>query len=577
MKSRKSTAKYRREIFKARSNLAMVLLALGTVLLVGRAVHLQVFNKAFLNEQAVARHLRVAKLSAHRGTITDRRGEPLAVSTPVDSIWVRPRDLVAAPEYIPTLASTLGLNRESLTARLARSAEKEFMYLKRHMNPADAEGIEQQQIPGVHILREYRRYYPAGEIAGHLVGFTNIDDVGQEGLELAFDHALQGRSGSKKVLKDRLGRVVEDIESIDPPSNGRTVTTSIDLRIQYLAYRELKAMVQRSKAKSGSAVVLDISTGEVLAVVNQPTYNPNDRSQFSAARYRNRAITDILEPGSSLKPLVLAAALESESYKPNSSVNTSPGYIQVGAKRIEDKRNHGRIDLETILARSSNVGATKIAMSLEPSDLWEVLSGFGLGRPSASGFPGESAGLLSHFDNWRPISQATLAYGYGVSLTPLQLAQAYAVLGAGGLYRPVSLQKVDQPPIARRVIQENTALTLLRMMETVISPKGTGLKAAVSGYRVAGKTGTTRKFATGGYSEDRYTAVFAGVAPVSNPRLAVAVVVDEPTQGGYYGGDISAPVFAGIVSGTLRILAIAPDDFESLRNSSSVQVARAGE
>lgn len=549
------------------------LLALGAAIVIGRAVQLQVFNKVFLIEQAAARHLRVERLSAHRGTITDRNGEPLAVSTPVDSIWVTPRALVAAPEYIKPLAIALGLDRESLTTRLTRNVDKEFMYLQRHINPVDAARIVQQQIPGVRLLREYRRYYPAGEVTGHLIGFTDIDDRGQEGMELAFDHHLAARAGSKRVLKDRLGRVVEDIESIEPPRAGRKIVASIDLRIQYLAYRELKAAVRRSNASSASAVIIDIDTAEVLAMVNQPSYNPNDRSQFAAYRYRNRAITDIFEPGSSFKPLIIAAALESGLYQPDSEVDTSPGSVQVGAKTIEDSTNLGRIDLATVLALSSNVGATKIGMSLEPDTLWTALSGFGLGRTTASGFPGESAGLLSHYRNWRPISQATLAYGYGLSMTPLQLVQAYAVFAAGGLQRPVSLLAVDRPPIARRVIRADTAGALIAMLETVVGPDGTGHRAAVRGYRVAGKTGTTRKFASGGYSEDLYTAVFAGIVPTSNPRLAAVIVVDEPGTDAYYGGQVAAPVFAKVMAGALRILAIPPDAADELRDGSTTVAA----
>jgi cell division protein FtsI (penicillin-binding protein 3) len=433
------------------------------------------------------------------------------------------------------------------------------MYLQRHMNPADARAILDRGIPGVHLLREYRRYYPAGEVTGHLVGFTNVDDEGQEGMELAFDEWLRGRPGKKMVLRDRLGRVVEDVERLEPPSPGRDVAASIDLRIQYLAYRELKAAVQANRALSASAVVLDAETGEVLAMVNQPSYNPNDRAQYSPNRFRNRAITDLFEPGSSLKPLVIAAALESGQWQSGSRVDTSPGMIQVGNKVIEDKHNLGLIDLATLLARSSNVGATKVAMSLPSEQLWTVLSRFGLGRPTASGFPGESAGLLSHYENWRPIAKATLAYGYGLSVTPLQLAQTYAVLAADGVMRPVSLLRVDRPPIGRKVIGAANARAVVEMLEHVVSPEGTGMRAAVAGYRVAGKTGTARKFEVGGYSEERYTAVFAGVAPVSRPRLAVVVIVDEPRAGAYYGGDVAAPVFSKVVEGAMRILAIAPD------------------
>lgn len=531
---------------------------LGTVL-VGRVVYLQVFNKDFLISQADARHIRTAKISANRGVITDRNGEPLAASMPVDSLWVSPQELAQVPEYIPELAKALGLDRGALSRQITRNVDKDFMYLQRHMNPADARAILDRGIPGVHVLREYRRYYPAGEVAGHLVGFTNVDDEGQEGMELEFDDWLRGRPGKKMVLRDRLGRVIEDVERLEPPSPGRQVTASIDLRIQYLAYRELKAAVQQNRALSASAVVLDAETGEVLAMVNQPSYNPNDRSQYAPNRFRNRAITDLFEPGSSLKPLVVAAALESGQWRPDSRIDTSPGMIQVGNKVIEDKHNLGVIDLATMLARSSNVGATKVAMSLPSEQLWSVLSRFGLGKPTSSGFPGESAGLLSHYENWRPIGKATLAYGYGLSVTPLQLAQTYAVLAADGVMRPVSLTRVDHPPIGRKVIAAESARAVVAMLEHVTAPGGTGTRAAVAGYRVAGKTGTAWKFDIGGYSEGRYTAVFAGVAPVSRPRLAVVVIVDEPRAGAYYGGDVAAPVFAKVVEGAMRILAIPPD------------------
>ena len=551
--------------FKNRCRFVAGCMTLGAVALVGQATYLQVVDQDFLNDQAAARQLRTATLAAHRGTITDRNGEPLAVSTPVDSVWVNPSDLLAAPEHIPSLADLLRVDRASLTSRLTRNSNKDFLYLKRHMNPSDAERIDSRNMPGVHLQREYRRYYPAAEVTGHLIGFANIDDVGQEALELAFDHRLAGRPGKMRVLKDRHGDIVEDIERIEIPEAGQDIATSIDLRIQYLAYRELKKAVRDHRARSGSAVVLDIQTGEVLAMVNQPSFNPNDRAQRDASRYRNRAITDILEPGSSVKPMVVAAGLETSKFQPTSRIDTNPGFIQVGTKKIEDKKNLGRIDLTTVLARSSNVGATMIAMSLEPEKLWQVLANFGLGRPTAAGFPGESAGLLSDHENWRSISQATLAYGYGLSVTPLQIAQAYSVFGSEGLQYPISLLRVTKPPIPRRVISKQTAQAVLDMMEHVVSSDGTGQSAGVPGYRVAGKTGTTRKASVGGYTEDRYTAVFAGVAPVSAPRLAVAVVVDDPSAGKYYGGDVAAPVFSQIVADAARILAIPPDDLGSMQ------------
>lgn len=539
--------------------------------LIARAVHLQVLNKDFLNHQADARHLRVEKISAHRGTITDRNGEPLAISTPVDSIWANPKELAPAVDDVPQLARVLGVDSQQLIRRITRSMDKEFLYLKRRLSPEKAQEVLALELPGVNVQREYRRYYPAGEVAGHLIGFTDIDDDGQEGLELAFNHWLAGEMGAKRVLKDRHGRSVENVESIRPPHHGKELRTSIDLRIQYVAYRTLKAAIQTHNAESGSIVVLDVQTGEVLAIVNQPTYNPNDRSQFSAERYRNRAITDIFEPGSSIKPLVVAAALESGEYRPSSVIDTAPGYVVVGPKTIEDRRNLGRISLTTILARSSNVGATKLAMSLQSDQLWNTMTNFGLGSLTASGFPGESAGLLTHFSHWRPISQATLAYGYGLSVTPLQLAQAYGVLGSNGQLRPISLVAVDKSADGDQIISRDSATAVRRMLEEVVRPGGTGTGASVTGYRIAGKTGTSWKFAAGGYSKDKYISVFAGLAPASNPRLAAVVVIDEPTGELYYGGDVAAPVFADVMSESLRLLAVPPDALPARDPGSIIQ------
>lgn len=545
--------------FVGRAALVLAFFVLAATSLLARAVHLQVLNKDFLNQQADARHLRTEKISAHRGTITDRNGEPLAISTPVDSIWANPKELAAAIDKVPKLAQILDLDAQILMRRITRSMDKEFLYLKRHLSPKKAQAVLALKLPGVNVQREYRRYYPAGEVTGHLIGFTNIDDAGQEGLELAFNHWLAGESGAKRVLKDRLGRSVENVESIRPARHGKDLRTSIDLRIQYLAYRALKAAIQAHKAESGSIVVLDVHTGEVLAVVNQPTYNPNDRSQYSAERYRNRAITDIFEPGSSIKPLIVAAALESGDFRPSSIVDTSPGFVVVGAKRIEDRRNLGRISLTAILSRSSNVGVTKLAMSLQPEQLWQTMTHFGLGSLTASGFPGESAGLLTHHNHWRPISQATLAYGYGVSVTPMQLTQAYAALGSDGRMHPISLVALEQAGSGEQVLAASTAIAVRRMLEEVVRPGGTGTKAAVAGYRVAGKTGTAWKFEAGGYSEDEYISIFAGLAPASDPRLATVVVIDEPGGELYYGSDVAAPVFANVMAESLRLLAVPPD------------------
>jgi cell division protein FtsI (penicillin-binding protein 3) len=548
--------------FVVRTVVVLSFFALIGSSLMARAVHLQVFNRDFLNRQADSRHLRTEKITAHRGVITDRNGEPLAISTPVDSVWANPKELAAAVDSVPRLADALGLDAELLMRRITRSMDKDYLYLRRHLSPEHAERVLALGLPGVNVQREYRRFYPAGEVTGHLVGFTNIDDDGQEGLELAFNHWLAGESGAKRVLKDRLGRSIENVESIRPPDPGKDLRSSIDLRVQYLAYRALKASIQRHRADSGSIVVLDVKSGEVLAVVNQPTYNPNDRAQYTAERYRNRAITDIFEPGSTVKPLVIAAALASGQYEPGSLIDTSPGYLMVGPKRIEDPRNLGRVSLTTVLSRSSNVGATKIAMSLEPDSLWRMMTKFGLGSLTSSGFPGESAGLLTHYNHWQEISQATIAYGYGLSVTPLQLAHAYAALGNDGYMLPVSLVAADHANERKegtQVLDADIALAIRQMLEEVVRPGGTGAKASVTGYRIAGKTGTAWKFAAGGYSEDKYLSIFAGLAPASDPRLAAVVIIDEPHGDLYYGSDVAAPVFAEVMTEALRLLAVPPD------------------
>jgi cell division protein FtsI (penicillin-binding protein 3) len=545
--------------FAGRVSLVIAFFVVTAGALLARAVHLQVFNKDFLNKQADNRHLRTERITAHRGSIIDRNGEPLAISTPVDSVWANPQELAAAVDRVPELARVLEIDPDQLMRRITRSLDKEFLYLKRHLSPELADKVTALNLPGVNALREYRRYYPAGEVTGHLVGFTSIDDEGQEGLELAFNHWLGGESGSKRVLKDRLGRAVENVASIKPPRHGKDLRSSIDLRLQYLAYRTLKGAIQKHKAESGSVVILDVKTGEVLAMVNQPSYNPNDRSQYSAERYRNRAITDIFEPGSSIKPLIVAAALESGRYRASSMIDTSPGYIVVGPKRIEDSSDLGRVSIATVLSRSSNVGATKIAMSLESDQLWQTLTRFGLGSLTSSGFPGESAGLLTHYTDWRQISQATLGYGYGISVTPLQLTQAYAALGSDGQIRPVSLVALDEPAKGTRIVDADHANAIRTMMEEVVQPGGTGAEAIVPGYRIAGKTGTSWKFAPGGYSEDKYFSVFAGLAPATDPKLAAVVIIDEPTGDLYYGGDVAAPVFGDVMAESLRLLAVPPD------------------
>ena len=545
--------------FGLRLGLLFGLLATAAGLLAGRAVELQLVDHGFLAGQGAARSSRVVAINAHRGTITDRFGEPLAVSTPVDSVWVNPRELAGNTEQLPRLARALRLDRHEFVRRVSSNLDREFLYVARGLQPADARRVRSLDIPGVAFAREHRRYYPAGEVTGHLIGFNNVDDVGQEGAELAFDHWLAGEDGAKRVIQDNRGRKVEDVESIRAARPGRDLALSIDLRIQYLAYRELKAAIRDNRARAGSVVVIDVNSGEVLAIVNQPAYNPNDRGQLKAAVYRNRAATDLFEPGSSIKPFIVAAALASGRYRTDSVIDTSGGFLQVGAKTIEDEHPLGAADLATVLAKSSNVGMAKMALSLEPKSIWGTLDRLGFGQVTASGFPGESAGLLSNYSHWRPISIATLAYGYGLSVTPLQLAQAYATVGAYGLRRPASLLRVDEPVAGERVLDPAVCRSLLGLLEAVVAPEGTGVRAQVAGYRVAGKTGTAWKSLAGTYSKDDYVAVFGGVAPATHPRLAAVVVIDEPSAGKYYGGDVAAPVFSAVMGGALRLMGVAPD------------------
>jgi len=537
-----------------------VLIAIAAAL-VGRAVDLQLVDHGFLARQGDARFSRVASIAAHRGAITDRYGEPLAISTPVDSVWINPQDLNGSMDQLPRLARVLGSDRQELVRRVSSSLDRSFMYVARGLQPDDARKVRALGIGGVNLMREYRRYYPAGEVAGHLLGFTSIDDIGQEGAELAFDNWLAGEDGAKRVIQDSKGRKVEDIESIRAVRPGRDLRLSLDMRIQYLAYRELKSAILENRARAGSVVVLDIDTGEVLAMVNQPAYNPNDRGQYQPAAYRNRAVTDLFEPGSSIKPFVVAAALASGKFNASSIIDTSPGFIQVGATTLEDEHNLGAIGLSTVLAKSSNVGMAKLALQLEPQQIWSTLNRVGFGQVTNSGFPGESAGLLSNYSHWRAISIATLSHGYGISVTPLQLAQAYAVIGAFGVRRPVSLLATDTPPAGERVLDGTVCHSLIGLLEAVVTQEGaTGVRAKIPGYRVAGKTGTAWISSGGSYSKDRYTSVFAGVAPATRPRLATVVVIDEPTAGKFLGGDVSAPVFSAVVGGALRLMAVAPDD-----------------
>ncbi len=532
--------------------------------LIWRAYDLQILRKDFLRDHGDARSVRVVNIPAHRGMISDRNGEPLAISTPVYSIWTIPNQLLQSGKEITQLAELLKIESKELKELLIARKGRQFVYLKRHVTPEIEQKIMSLELPGVYRQREYKRYYPAAEVTAHLVGFTNIDDQGQEGLELAYNEWLNGKDGKKRVLKDRLGRVIENIESIEPAANGKDLQLSIDRRIQYLAYRELKKAVAYHKARSASLVMLDAKTGEVVAMVNQPSYNPNNRNGLKSDHFRNRTVTDVFEPGSTMKPFTIAAALESGKYEANTPIATAPGFFKVGTHTIRDAKNYGELNLATVIKKSSNVGATKIALSLEPEYFWKILSKVGFGQPTGSGYPGESSGRLDGYNNWSEVELATLSFGYGLSVTALQLAQAYNVLAADGLLLPISFSKVTGKITARRVLSKNVAQQVRTMMEAVVKPGGTGKLASVIGYRVAGKTGTVHKSTRGGYAEDRYRSVFAGMAPASDPKLVMVVMVDEPKQGQYYGGQVAAPVFSKVMDGSLRLLNLSPDNIPGM-------------
>lgn len=551
-------------VFEKRRWLLLGLYLAGMSLLIWRVIDLQVLNKDFLQGHGDARALRVVEIPAHRGMITDRNGEPLAVSTAVDSIWATPRKVLSAGIDLAALAAGLEISVAELERLLQERIGRDFVYLKRHVDPAQAERIAALNVPGISLQQEFRRYYPTGEITAHLIGFTNIDDHGQEGLELAYDQWLRGTPGSKRVLQDRLGRVVKNIESISTPNQGKDLQLSIDRRIQYLAYRELKSAVQAHQARGGSLVMLDVKSGEVVAMVGQPSYNPNNRSGLISEYYRNRAVTDVFEPGSTLKPFTIAAALKTGIYTPATSIDTRPGYFKVGNHTIRDIKNYGVINVATVITKSSNVGASKIALSMEPRELWETLSSVGFGVTTGSGFPGESGGYLGNSSSWSEVEQATIAFGYGLSVTALQLAQAYQVIAAEGVMLPVSYIKVEEPVSGKQVLPAQIARQVRAMLETVIASEGTGQRAAVSGYHVAGKTGTVHKAVPGGYSEDRYLSLFAGMAPAKDPKLVMVVLIDEPQGQQYYGGQVAAPIFSKVMTGALRLFDIPPDNLPAL-------------
>ena len=540
--------------------LVLSIMLVAMTLLAARAVYLQVWHSGYLQEQGNARYLRIVEDASHRGMILDRNGEPLAISTPVDCVWANPAELNLAQEQWPALIKLLDLSRQELISQISKNSGREFMYLKRQVTPELAERVMALKIPGVALQKEYRRYYPAGAIAGHVVGFTNVDDQGQEGLELAYDAWLRGIPGKKRILKDRLGNMVETVESIALPVPGKDLTISLDRRIQYLAYRELKAAVAAHGARGGSAVVLDARTGEVLAMVNEPGFNPNNRTYLRSPLFRNRAVTDVFEPGSTVKPFTVAAALESGKFLPGTLVETAPGIYKVGQYFIRDARDYGRLTVAEVIEKSSNVGASKIGLALNKSAMWQLFHEVGFGDYTGAELPGESVGRFTSAKHWVPIEQATLSFGYGLSVTPLQLARAYTGLANNGILMPVTLLRRDSEVKGRRVMAETNARAVRRMLEMVVSNDGTGKLARVMHYRVAGKTGTVHKLGADGYAENAYVASFAGFAPASDPRLVMVVTIDQPGRGGYFGGEVAAPVFSKVMSGALRLLNIAPDE-----------------
>lgn len=538
---------------------ALGLMLFACLVMVGRAAYLHVVDRDFLRKQGDARALRTEVIAAHRGIIRDRNGLPLAVSTPVVSLWVNPKQFLANGGSVQQLAQLAEVDAGVLRQRISAAAKREFLFVKRHLSPDAAEAVLARNVPGVYGMTEYRRFYPEGEVLAHIIGFTDLDDHGKEGIELAYDDWLSGQPGIRRMVKDLKGNKIKDVAMIKPARPGNDLFLSIDSRAQYMAYRELAQQVSSQGAKAGTVVALDVETGEVLAMVNVPAYNPNNRQKLQPSSMRNRAVTDMFEPGSTMKPLTVAAALASGKYTTRSLFNTNPGTYRVYNKLIRDHENYGVIDLGTIITKSSNVGTAQIALSLPPETLPTMFARFGLGVRTASGFPGESPGRLPARSQWRPVELATMSYGYGVTTTALQLVHAYSILANGGMSYPVSFTKVNGSVSGSRVIEEKITRQILPMMESVVTTEGTALKAAVPGYRVAGKTGTAHKAVAGGYSEDDYMSLFVGVAPASNPKIAMAVVIDNPTNGLYYGGLVAAPVFSRVMGEMLRLMNIEPD------------------
>ena len=525
--------------------------------LIGRSLYLQGYANDFLRQKGESRYERIIEISATRGRIVDRHGDVLAVSTPVKSVWAIPEDAKLAPQQARALAQLLEIDVRELNAKLA--SERDFVFVKRQLSPEAADKVAALGLPGIHEQKEYRRFYPAGDVVAHMLGFTGVEDTGQEGVELAMESQLAGKPGSRRVIRDRRGAIVEDVESIRAPQDGTDVTLALDGKIQYLAYTYLKQAIADNRAKAGGIVVLDAKTGEVLALMNWPTYNPNNRTRLAGAQLRNRAFTDTFEPGSTMKPFTAALALEKGSYRYDTQIQTAPGKLTLGPATISDAHVHGLLTVAQVIQKSSNVGISKIALSLPADELWKMYVGLGFGSPLKLGFPGEVGGRLRPAKSWRPIEQATMSYGHGISVTLIQLARAYLAFARDGDLLPLSLERVDTPPLSGKpVFSAQTAHEVRSMLELAVQPGGTAPKAQISGYRVAGKTGTAHKVEGGSYS-DKYVASFVGFAPASDPRLIVAVMIDEPAGKSYYGGDVAGPVFAQVMAGSLRTRGVPTD------------------
>ncbi|MGB4499057.1 MAG: penicillin-binding transpeptidase domain-containing protein [Methylococcaceae bacterium] len=550
--------------YSKRRRVVLGAILLGMTALVYKAVDLQVFNKDFLQKEGDMRHVSEVPVSAYRGMIRDRNGAPLAISTPVESIWINPQEfkVTATRQQIKQLNRLLSLEDGKIEEFLT-DPHKQFAYLARQISPNLAEQVKNLKLTGLYSEREFKRFYPTGGVAAHLIGFTDLDDKGQEGLEAAYDHLLRGVSGSKRVIRDGKRQIIDDVENIKEPIAGKTLELSIDQRIQYLAYRELARAVSINHAKSASLVVLDAKNGEILAAVNQPAFNPNSRKSLKEQLYRNRALTDVFEPGSTVKPFVVAAALDGKYVRPDEMFETN-GSFEIGTHVVKDTHNYGTLDLTGVIKKSSNIGVSQMALRMPPKYFWEVYRQLGFGESTASGFPTEASGNLLDYEQWKPFDRATLSFGYGLNVTALQLARSYTALADNGILHSVSLFKRDEDPESKRIFTTRTAKSVRAMMETVIQKDGTAYEARVDGYSVAGKTGTVKKAGAGGYVENSYFSVFAGMAPASNPRLIITVMIDEPSAGQYYGGIVSAPVFSKVMSGALRILEVAPDQSDNM-------------